>query len=139
MDRPEVILNGWAIMVSALVYFVIGAVWYSERFFGGIWSEGAGIEPSKKGYLKKFSINFAGAIVVAFVMSHFISYTAYFMGVGGIIGGIQTAFWAWLGFSAATYLMVLVFEEKPFKFYLINTGYHLAGLLAVGLILGIWR
>ncbi|NOZ07503.1 MAG: DUF1761 domain-containing protein [FCB group bacterium] len=139
MERPEVIINGWAILVSALVYFIIGAVWFSEKAFGRTWAEGAGIESSKKGLMKKFGLNFLGALVVAFVMSHFISYTSYFMGVGGIVGGIQTAFWAWLGFSGATYLMNFVFEDKPFKFYLVNTGYHLAGLIASGIILGIWR
>lgn len=138
MERPDLIINYWAILVSAIGYCVLGTVWYSESVFGKIWAESAGIEPKKDGMVKKILITFAAALVVAFVMAHLMAYSTYFTGVGGIMGGIQVAFWGWLGLTAATYLITIQFEDKPFKFYLVNTGYHLAGLILTGIILGIW-
>ena len=54
-------------------------------------------------------------------------------------GGIETAFWLWLGFIATTQLATVLFEQRPLGLYLINVSYQLAGCALAGGILAVWR
>ncbi len=140
MEAHVLTVNHWAILVSAVIYFILGAVWYSPIMFGTFWQELTDLEPTdKRGMSRKYLITFAALLVAVFVLAHFMEYATYFTGVGGILGGIQTGFWSWLGFSGALYLVHIQFENQPWNLFLINSGYHLAGLMLSGIILGLWR
>lgn len=140
MEGHELVVNYWSILVSAVLYFILGAFWYSPKLFGNAWLELVDVDMSnKKGLAQKYLIAFGCILVATFVLAHFMEYATYFTGVGGFMGGIQTAFWCWLGFSGAQYLINLQFEDRPWNLFLINSGYHLAGLMLGGIIIGLWR
>jgi hypothetical protein len=51
----------------------------------------------------------------------------------------MTGFWVWLGFFAPLQSDEVLWGGKPWKLFFINTSYRLVSLLAMGLILALWR
>jgi hypothetical protein len=126
-----------AILVSALILWFLGAAWYSPALFAKPWMAALGIVPGgeKKGLLFGMICSFIGDIILAFVLWHMVTWakaTSY--GNGAFIG-----FLCWLGFIAAPTFPQGIYEGRPIKLFLINTGYWLVGLLIVGALLAVWR
>ena len=139
MVTHQLVINYWAVLIATVLYFVLGAFWYSPLMLGNQWKELTQFdEKSRKGRMARYGITFAVELVLVFILLHFIHYSTAYTGVGGPLGGIQTAFWAWLGFAATTYYINNSFQGKSYQLFLIDSGYHLAGMLLSGIILGAW-
>jgi len=131
-------INHLAVIVCAIILWVLGAAWYSPVMFAKSWMKLIGItrEPGKRdGLLLGMTASFIGDIVTSFILANIIvwSNTKGF-GPGAIIGIL-----AWIGFIAAPNLPQGLYERRPFKLFAINSGYWLLGLFIVGGILGSWR
>jgi Protein of unknown function (DUF1761) len=63
-------LNIWAIIVAAIVKFVIGMIWYAPPVFGATWMKLTQCTPEKfKAAMPKiFAGDFAGNLVMAFIL-----------------------------------------------------------------------
>jgi Protein of unknown function (DUF1761) len=130
-------LNHWAILVSALFLWFLGALWYSPVLFAKPWIEivGRKMGEKPKGVVKGMIGSLIGDLLLAFALNHFIVWSgASTIGWGALIGFIT-----WLGFFAAVNYPQSIYEGRPFKYFLINNGYWLIGLLAVGALLAVWR
>ena len=91
--------------------------------------------PKMKAKAKKsYAINFIATLVMVYVLAHFVDYA----GATTIAGGVQAAFWVWLGFVATVQLGSVLWESKPWQLYFINVSYHLVTLLIMGVILAVW-
>ncbi len=137
---PIVELNYWAILVSGILAMVIGAVWYSPVLFSKSWMKEVGksekdMEQAGKGANAGYAIAMVGNLVMAYIMAHFVDYTASTTA----LLGLQTAIWAWLGFTAATTAMNYVFEGKSWKLFWINNGLQLVTMSVAAMILASWR
>ena len=55
------------------------------------------------------------------------------------LGGLKLGAIIWLGFAASIGLTANVFSEKVFAVYAIDTAYQLVYLVAVAVILAVWR
>ena len=128
-----------AVIVAALAKFVLGAVWYSPMLFISQWAAAVGIDlnaPMEGGAMAKvMGGSFLAYIVQAYVMVHFVQYA----GAKDAKGGAQTGFWLWLGFAAVLGFQTVMYEQRPFVLFFINTGYELLTLLAMGVILAAWK
>ena len=49
--------------------------------------------------------------------------------------GAQLGFWLWLGFTGATGLSDHMFTKNPLQLFILNSGYRLVALLAMGAII----
>ena len=133
-------VNFLAIVVSAIVSMALGMLWYGP-LFGKAWMKMAGLskedmEKAKKaGMAKAYVITLFGALIMAYVLAHFVQAG----NLATITGGAMIGFWAWLGFVATTSLSPILWEKKPWSLYVLNNGYTLAVLLANGAILAVWR
>lgn len=140
-------INYWAILVSAIAFFMLGSLWYTKVLFGNAWVESMGKtmeelekEKADTNMTKSFVIMFISALLMAFVMAHFLNFmTAALPESNKLHVGLWTAFWAWVGFIASYVLTAVAFEDRPWKYYFINTGYWLVGALMMGVILSIWK
>lgn len=123
-----------AVVLAAVAAMVVGSVWYGP-LFGTMWMKLVGISKSdinKKEVPKMYGIMFLGAVVEAYILSHFIHYA----GAVGLILGAKTGLWAWLGFVATTMIGNYMFAKRPLNLYLIDAGYALVNLVAMGAIIG---
>jgi hypothetical protein len=130
-----------AVIVAALVHYILGGIWYSpllfqNKFLQNInWSPEKLAEIEKQSHAKELAIAFVGSLVLVYILAHFVQYTK----ATTAMAGIQTAFWLWLGFIVTTQLATVIFEQRPLGLYLINIGYQLVGCALAGLILALWR
>ena len=92
-------MNLLPIIVSAILYFVIGWIWYSPKAFGKKWMELTQIKCEEcKGGLAKCCL---GAFVIGLIVSAVMSYFVGLSGATNMFEGAKIGFLAWLGFGAA--------------------------------------
>ncbi len=131
---PMPAVNWMAIVIAAVIQMVVGFLWYSPMLFGNAWAKMSGIkmDPSKKMPMMPMVWMFVGTLVLSFVLSGFVGYA----GAKGLMDGAFVGIMAWLGFIATTTVHTVLFENKPFKLYLLNNGHYLVGLALAGAVLG---
>jgi UDP-N-acetylmuramyl pentapeptide phosphotransferase/UDP-N-acetylglucosamine-1-phosphate transferase len=135
MNFAEVIqnLNWLAIIVAALSTFLIGGIWYS--IFEKPWmaANNFSLEDLKK---RKMPLVFGLSFFFSFIMSVNL---AMFIGkedlAYGTIAGFMTGF-GWVAFSIG---IISLFENRSFKYVLINAGYVVVSFTLMGAILGAWK
>lgn len=127
----------WAAFAAAIVAnFVLGALWYSPLLFVRPWQSETGQSAEALG--KHLPIGIPGqavaSVVTAFVLMHLILYAGAHSALAG--AGVGAA--CWLAFTAMPSLGYVLYGSRKPKLALIDNGYHLAGLLIMGAILGGW-
>jgi Protein of unknown function (DUF1761) len=83
-----------------------------------------------------------GNFLMAYVFAHNIAAWTFVpdmneMTASGTI--LHSAIFTWLGFFLPVDLGTVAWENKSWKLFFINTGYHLATLLVAATILTLWR
>ena len=140
MAVPDVTINYLTVLISAVISFIIGGLWYSPILFGNAWMKFGGFNQKdieaakKKGMGKLYLTGFIGTLLMAFVLAHFVQY----LSASTFIEGMQAGFWIWIGFIVPILIGSVLWESKPIKFYLINVLYHLVSLLIMAGILASW-
>lgn len=137
---PIVDVNYLAVLVCGLLSMALGMTWYAPKVFGNTWMKEIGastadIEKAKaKGMGTSYALAFAGALLTAYVLSHFVDYaTANTVGEG-----MQAGFWAWLGFVVPVQLGSVLWDGKSGKYFAIVAGYYLVQLVVFGAVLATW-
>ncbi|MEO8669621.1 MAG: DUF1761 domain-containing protein [Bauldia sp.] len=130
-------VNWWAVIVAAIVMFVIGAVWYSPPLFAGRWRTLLGMseEQMRAGLPAGMVAGIVSYLVMAYILARFIIH----YGTPSLGSGVLVGFMAWLGFVATVLIGQVFYERRSFTLWLINNGYLLIGLLVMGAILGWWH
>jgi hypothetical protein len=129
--------NIWAVLVSGLLFWVLGAVWFSPVLFAKPWMAALGVVlgGDKKGFIPAMISSLIGDLITALVMMHFIVWSgASSVGTGAFIG-----FLCWLGFFVAIQFPQGLYERRPMVVFFIDAGYWFVGLLGVGALLAVWH
>ncbi len=131
-----VAVNWLAIVVAAIVRFGIGSVWYTA-LFGKRWRELQGIAEggSMAGMGQALVAGFVGDLVMSYVLARFVGH----YGAVNLVDGVIVGFLAWLGFVATVMVGSIFYERKKPELVAINLGYQLVSILAMGVILALWR
>jgi hypothetical protein len=133
-------INYPAVIVAAMVHFIIGGLWYG-LIFGNKFIEIIGWTPTQleqiaaQSHWSQYVVAFLCSLVLVYILAHFVQYTK----AKGVADGMQTAFWLWLGFVATTQLATVIFEQRKLGLYLLNVGYQLVAGLICGAILAAWK
>lgn len=132
-------INYLAVVVAAVVAFVVGAVWNSSLLFGKERMKLLGMNPDAMADTKmpagKMLGEFVRGLVVAYVLARFV----VLLGVVEWMGAVQLGAWVWIGFQATLLVGAVIWENMPWKLYAIHTGDALVKLLLMAVILGVWR
>lgn len=132
-------INLLAVFVAAIASMVVGGLWYSPLLFGKKWMALTGKSASELSEMKKgapmaYGASFILGLIMAYILAHFVEY------VGAVTVGdaLQLAIWVWLGFVATVQFTSVLFEKRSPKMFLINTGYQLASIVVMSLIIVLW-
>lgn len=134
MDAVQ--FNYPAVIVAALLSFVIGGVWYSPILFAKAWMAEAGIteERAKQAKLGRvFGLSAIASLVMAFNLAAFIGAKASLS--FGLFAGFATG----LGWVAMSLGVIYLFEQRSLKLWLINSGYQVVAYTVMGGVIGAWR
>jgi len=137
-----IIINYWAVLASMVASVVLGFAWYGP-FFGKKWIALSGIvmpdkKPAFSDMVKPMAMSLVGAFLMAFTLAHSIAFGNAFLGTDGIVGGLQAAFWNWIGFVVPVNLSFVAWEGRSWTLFLIHSGYWLALLGIMATILSVW-
>jgi Protein of unknown function (DUF1761) len=130
-----------AVLVATLVHYILGGLWYSPLLFGNKFLQYINWTPEQlkqvesESHAKELAIAFVMSLVLVYILAHFVQYTK----ATNALGGIQTAFWLWLGFVVTTQVPTVIFEGRSFGLFAINVAYQLVGCSLAGIILAVWR
>jgi hypothetical protein len=133
-------LNWLAVLVAALAYFAIGAVWYAPPVFGRMWMAAGGMEmpeagtrPSPAIYLTPLIGSLLSAVALGMLAEA--SETDTF-GEGVVLGLVVA-----IGFAVSIAFVTAQFESqkpKPMVWGAVNAGYHVVGSLIAAIIIASW-
>jgi len=132
------LLNHFAVVVSALVFFAIGAGWYNA--FATPWVAGIGktmeeLTRQNAGSPLPYLVGFIAILVMCYTLAWLIGR----LGARSAGAGAGTGATVALGFIAAMLALYYGFEARSTTLWLINAGYALVGLVIAGAIIGGWR
>ena len=131
-------MNYWAVLVAAVAYMALGAVWYSGALFGRTWMTAIG--KSREQLAADFSLtSYFWAFVASFLSSYGIARIMSWTGGDSIVDGVRLAVLIGVSFVVATFGVNDLFERRPCKLTVINGLYHLVGFVIAGVIIGAWR
>ena len=135
-------VNLWAVLVAAIATMIVGFLWYSPVLFARPWMLAMGYDPEDKARLEElrkgagriYAITFVLGLIGAFVLAKIISGLT----INSVLYGMKVGLAVWLGFVLPVQATDQMFGRRPFKLFLINTGYQLVCFLVMGAILGKW-
>ena len=135
-------INWIAVIVAAVAFFALGAIWYGP-IFGKAWQKGVGLsdDEMKDANMGKL---FGSAFIFALIIS--VGMAIFFFGFGtdpdnpmtlsmGAMYGLMTGVF----FLFPSISMNYLFARKSAALMLIDSGYHIVAYTVVGLILGAWQ
>ena len=138
-------INVLAVVISVVANFILGFIWYTP-LFGKAWGKEMGYDPNQKPeksvMMKGMLFMVLGNFLFAWVLAHNMAAWNFVPGIkemGAIPNAFTAAIFTWLGFYFPGELGATVWEKKSWKLFAINSGYQLASLLVVALILSCWQ
>jgi len=131
-------VNWLAVLVAAIAYFFLGAIWYSA-LFRNAWIKATGANMNDPNARK----GLAGIMITSFIT---ILITT--VGLALIIARVQSSGWmtgakigliGGLCFSAATIYNSYLYEKRPLALSAINGLYNIIGCVIAGVIIAVWH
>jgi hypothetical protein len=134
-------ISWWAVILATASSMAVGSIWYARPVFGNMWAKLAGVKLDSmagKGATQAIITTIIVSFITAFVLAHmtFLSH-AYFHG-SYMQDAVTTAFWGWLGLTAARFITHDAFERRPVALTALNCAHELITLLIMGLIIGLF-
>ena len=129
-------LNYPAILVAALVSFVVGGAWYSPLLFARTWMREAGLDDAalRQARLGKvFALAFLCSLVTALNLAAFLGAKATLS--FGAFAGLATG----LGWVAMSLGVIYLFEQRSLKLWLVNGGCQVVTYTLMGAVIGGWK
>jgi hypothetical protein len=131
--------NFLALLVSALIQWLIGGLWYS-LLFRKPWMALTGyLRPANGERPKGAVVAMIASFVISLVLSLMLAHVVIWAGADGFAHGMFLGFICWLGFIAGPLLAQQIYEQRPMMQWAINAGYWLVALLVSGGLLAVWR
>lgn len=133
-------INFLAVIVAALMGFLVGFPWYGP-LFGKAWMVETGMTEEKAGQAN-MPVVFASCYVMQFIMAFCLAMFFYgdpsaassVTAGSGALYGFLTGF----GWVTMTIGVNAMFEQRSFKYIAITGGYWVVTFTLMGLVLGAW-
>ncbi len=124
------------ILLSGFASVIIGWVWYHPNTFGTAWMQMTHVTPEMAERGRRYMwpttlVAFLASMLLAYVMS----YVGVALHIGDWIGSVELGLVSWSGFALPVILGSLIWEQKPFKLFLINALYWLLTFIVIALVL----
>jgi hypothetical protein len=139
-------VNYLAVIVAAIVLFVLGGLWYSPVLFAKRWialqgrtEEQMRADAARSNMPMMYLMAFITALIIAWAMAVLgNAFPPQPGGEGGVMRGIKLGFFCWFGFVLPTTFATSLFSMKPRQLWLIDAGYNLVSFVLAGAIILGW-
>ena len=133
-------LNWLAVLVGAVIYFVLGALWYSPMLFARPWQRSIGWDPERTPP-EMNPISYVVPFLAYVVMAIAVGMLAKATGSDNVTEGLILGLVVGVGLSLAHTLVDATFDPnkpEPWIWFAINGAYHTIGLVIVAVIVSVW-
>ena len=134
-------LNWLAVIVAAVVYFVIGAAWFAPAVFGRPWMAAIGFDESRP-RPEMNPMTYAGPALFYLIASIATGLLAAATGTDTLGEGAILGLVVGVGYALVVTATDAVFDPnkpKPWNWFAISGAYHVVSLIIVGMIIGAWQ
>jgi hypothetical protein len=134
-------INWIAVLVAAVVYFVIGAAWFAPATFGRPWMAAIGWDESRP-RPEMNPVSYVGPAAFYLVASIATALLAAATGSDTLPEGIVLGLVVGLGYALVVTATDAVFDPnkpKPWTWFAISGAYHVVSLILVGAIVAAWQ
>ena len=129
-----------AVIVGAVIYFALGALWYSQMLFARQWQRSIGWDPQRTPPQQSVA-TYAVPFVAYLVMAAAVGLIAAATGTDNFGEGVVLGLVVGIGLSLMHTLVDATFDPnkpEPRTWFAINGAYHTIGLLIVAIVIAIW-
>jgi Protein of unknown function (DUF1761) len=132
-------LNWLAVIVAAIAFFALGAVWYAPPVFGRAWQHAAAAEVPEG--TRPGIAYYVGPLATCLLSTVATAMLAVATGTDTVGEAIVLGLVVGIGLAAAVAFVGGVFDPhkpQPLVWFAIFSGYQVVGLLIVATIVALW-
>jgi ABC-type Fe3+ transport system permease subunit len=136
----DVQVNLWAVLLAMLSSMVVGSIWYARPVFGNRWIKLAKVDMSQgksSDAWRPIAVTAVVSLLTAYVLAHVAYLSNQYFSHSFLQDTLTTAFWVWLGFTAARFITHDAFEGRPALLTLLNVAHEFVTIMIMGLIIGL--
>jgi hypothetical protein len=134
-------LNWLAVLAGAVIYFALGALWYSPMLLGRPWQRSIGWDPTQTPP-QMSATTYVVPLIAFVVMAISTGMLAAATGTDTLGEGIVLGLVVGIGYAAAHTLVDATFDPnkpQPWVWFAINGAYHGLGVFIVAVLVSVWR
>ena len=134
-------LNWLAVIAGGVIYFALGAAWYSPVLLGRPWQRSIGWDPTRTPP-QMSATSYVLPFIAYLVMAVAVGMIAAATGSDGLADGIVLGLVVGIGLAAAHALVDATFDPnkpQPWTWFAITATYHALGLLIVAVLVSVWH
>ncbi len=137
----DVQINVWAVLLATASSMVVGTIWYARGVFGDTWMKLVKLNPKdmQKGAAVPLLLTMLASLVTAYILAHVAYLSHAFFRHSFMQDAVTTAFWLWLGLTAARLLVHDLFERRPKTLTLLNVAHEFVTIMVMGLVIGAFK
>ncbi len=128
-------LNWLAILVAAVAFFAVGAVWYQRKVMGARWMKAAKVEPAAAGPSPWI---FVGTLVSYFLMAMVLAMIAQGVGASSFADGLVLGICTGVVFVGAQAWVNASYEGRSMSLVVVNGGVGVIGHVVMAVIVTVW-
>jgi hypothetical protein len=126
-----------AVLVAAIVYWTLGAPWFSMMQAPWLTGIGKTMEQLKASGMPAW-LPHVITLISNFAMAYVLGWLILATGPQTLMRGITVGAIAWV-FIGAAFATEYAFEARSVQLFAINAGYPFVGMILMGAVLGIWK
>jgi hypothetical protein len=133
-------INVWAVLLSTVAFWALGALWYSPVLFGKRWQKETGFkeeEITKTNMAMVFGLSFLLMLLMVWALNFMIN--SHKSEDVSLLKGLHYGAFTGFFFSMLTMGINYLYQRRSFMLWLIDGFYIFIGLGIAGMILGAWR
>lgn len=131
-------VNWLAVLVAALSYFALGALWYSKALFATKWLEFTRIDAFNPDATKGMAALMFFSFLMMFVSCVGLTILRSRLDLEGWMSGLKLGALTGLCFGITAISISYLYEKRPTGLHFINGGYTLLGNIIAGMIICSW-
>ena len=132
-------VNYFAVLVAAILQMIAGILWYGP-VFGAEWRQYVPIQKLTQNELtKRYILQGFAAIIMSYMLEHAVIFASTYLLLTGVGAGLLVGVGTWAGFIAPVTVGAVLWENKPWRYWMILSGYYLVTLIVTATLLAFWR
>jgi hypothetical protein len=139
--NPEIIhhIHWLAVLVAAVAYFALGAIWYSKVLFATKWLALTKIDASNPDATKGMGAIMGASFVTILVACIGLAILVAYLRLAGFSQGFKLGALTGICLGTTAISNSYLYEKRSIGLHFINGGYTLVGNIIAAIILCVWQ